>query len=107
MSKTKKVAKTTKTINSPVGNSGIPAPSKNGFNNRKVKLLTKAIENRKIASQAMIILETLDKLGGTATQEQIVNGLLDNGLRTVQTPKRIYDFYRKMLTEAGYIELDA
>ena len=55
----------------------------------------------------MIILETLDKLGGTATQEQIVNGLLDNGLRTVQTPKRIYDFYRKMLTEAGYIELDA
>ena len=107
MSKTKKVAKTTKTINSPVGNSGIPAPAKNGFNNRKVKLLTKAIENRKIASQAMNIIETLDKLDGTATQEQIVNGLLDNGLRTVQTPKRIYDFYRKMLTEAGYIELDA
>ena len=43
MTKAKKVAKTTETKNSPVGNSGIPAPAKNGFNNRKVKLLTKAI----------------------------------------------------------------
>ena len=107
MTKAKKVAKTTETKNSPVGNSGIPAPAKNGFNNRKVKLLTKAIENRKIVTQAMVILTTLEKLGGSATQEEVVNGLVENGLRTVQSPKRIYDFYRKMLTEAGYIKLDA
>ena len=70
---------------SPVGNSGIPRPAKSGFDTRKVTLLTKVIENRKIAGQAMIIL---------------------NGLATVQTPKRIYDFYRKLLVEAEYIKLD-
>ena len=36
MTKAKKVAKTTETKNSPVGNSGIPAPAKNGFNNRNL-----------------------------------------------------------------------
>ena len=56
MTKAKKVAKTTETKNSPVGNSGIPALAKNGFNNRKVKLLTKAIENRKIATQALSLI---------------------------------------------------
>ena len=38
---------------SPVGNSGIPRPAKSGFDTRKVTLLTKTIENRKIAGQAM------------------------------------------------------
>ena len=90
----------------PVGNSGIPAPAPKGFNGRKVTLLTKDIPNRKIAGQAMIILNTLEALGGTATQGEIVGALLDNGLKTVQTPKRIYDFYRKQLTEMEYIKLD-
>ena len=107
MTKAKKVAKTTETKNSPVGNSGIPAPSKNGFNNRKVKLLTKSIENRKIADQAMVVLNTLEALGGEATQGAVVDAMVEHGLKSVQTPKRIYDFYRKMLTEAGYIQLDA
>ena len=107
MTKAKKVAKTTETKNSPVGNSGIPAPAKNGFNNRKVKLLTKSIENRKIADQAMVVLNTLEALGGEATQGAVVDAMVENGLKSVQTPKRIYDFYRKMLTEAGYIQLDA
>ena len=107
MTKAKKVAKTTETKNSPVGNSGIPAPSKNGVNNRKVKLLTKSIENRKIADQAMVVLNTLEALGGEATQGAVVDAMVENGLKSVQTPKRIYDFYRKMLTEAGYIKLDA
>ena len=107
MKKSKKVAPVAKTpAKSPVGNSGIPAPAKNGFNNRKVTLITKVIENRKIAGQAMIILNTLEVLGGSATQKDVVDNLIANGLATVQTPKRIYDFYRKMLVEAEYIKLD-
>jgi len=91
---------------SPVGNSGIPRPAKSGFDTRKVTLITKTIENRKIAGQAMIILNTLEVLGGSATQKDVVDNLIANGLATVQTPKRIYDFYRKMLVEAEYIKLD-
>tara|TARA_R100001509_G_C4854679_1_gene211275 strand:+ start:555 stop:947 length:393 start_codon:yes stop_codon:yes gene_type:complete len=98
--------KTALKVVDPVGNSGIPAPAPKGFNGRKVTLLTKDIPNRKIAGQAMIILNTLEALGGTATQGEIVGALLDNGLKTVQTPKRIYDFYRKQLTEMEYIKLD-
>jgi hypothetical protein len=90
----------------PVGNSGIPRPAPKGFNGRKVTLLTKDVPNRKIAGQAMIILNTLEALGGTATQGEIVDALVDNGLKTVQSPKRIYDFYRKLLTEEEYIKLD-
>ena len=61
---------------------------------------------RKIAGQAMIILNTLEVLGGSATQKDVVDNLIANGLATVQTPKRIYDFYRKMLVEAEYTKLD-
>ena len=90
----------------PVGNSGIPKPAPKGFNGRKVTLLTKEIPNRKIAGQAMIILNTLEALGGTATQGEIVDALVANGLKTVQAPKRIYDFYRKDLVEMEFIKLD-
>ena len=109
----KKMAKATKEVMTalkvvdPVGNSGIPAPAPKGFNGRKVTLVTKDVPaNRKLAGQALIILNTLDALGGTATQGEIVGALLDNGLKTVQTPKRIYDFYRKLLVEEEYIKLD-
>jgi hypothetical protein len=92
---------------SPVGNSGIPRPAVNGFNGRKVTLLTKDVPaNRKLPPQAMVILTTLDALGGTATQGEVVDALLDNGLKTQQTPKRIYDFYRKLLVEDQFIKLD-
>ena len=87
----------------PAGNSGIPAPAPKGFDGRKIKLITKAIESRKLPAQALIVLNTLEALGGTATQADLVNGLLENGLKTVQSPKRIYTFYRKDLMEEGYI----
>jgi|TARA_B100000900_G_C20579346_1_gene716784 hypothetical protein len=87
----------------PAGNSGIPAPAPKGFNGRKVKLLTKVIENRRLPNQAGVILDTLEALGGEASQEQLVDAMLEQGLSTVQTPKRIYTFYRKMLMEDGFI----
>lgn len=104
---TKKPAakKTALKVVPPVGNSGIPAPAKHGFNGRKVKLVTKAIENRKLPAQAKIILDTIDALGGEATQGEIVDNLLANGLKTVQSPKRIYTFYRAMLETDEYITL--
>ena len=98
-------AKTALKVVPPVGNSGIPAPAKHGFNGRKVKLVTKAIENRKLPAQAKIILDTIDALGGVATQGEIVDNLLANGLKTVQSPKRIYTFYRAMLETDEYITL--
>ena len=96
-------AKTALKVVDPAGNSGIPAPAPKGFDGRKIKLVTKAIENRKLPAQAVIILNTLESLGGTASQSEVVGALLDNGLKTVQSPKRIYTFYRKDLMEEGYI----
>lgn len=99
--------KTALKVVDPAGNSGIPAPAPKGFDGRKIKLITKTIENRKIPLQAQVVLSTLEALGGSATQGELVNALLDPevgmGLKTVQTPKRIYDFYRKDLLEEGYI----
>ena len=66
-------------------------------------LVTKAVPNRKLPAQALIILNTIEALGGSATQSEIVGALLENGLKTVQSPKRIYTFYRKDLMEEGYI----
>lgn len=92
---------------SPAGNSGIPAPSTHGFNGRMIKLLTKELpNNQKIPPQAMIILNTIEVLGGhngPVSQGDIVDNLVTNGLKTVQTPKRIYDFYRKDLIERELI----
>ena len=48
----------------------------------------------------MIILDTIEVLGGhngPVSQGDIVDNLVANGLKTVQTPTRIYDFYRKDL----------
>ena len=92
---------------SPAGNSGIPAPAKHGFNGRMIKLITKELpNNQKIPPQAMIILDTIEVLGGhngPVSQGDIVDNLVANGLKTVQTPKRIYDFYRKDLIERELI----
>ena len=95
------------TLPSPAGNSGIPAPAKHGFNGRMIKLITKELpNNQKIPPQAMIILDTIEVLGGhngPVSQGEIVDNLVANGLKTVQTPKRIYDFYRKDLIERELI----
>ena len=103
----KAVAEIVKIDVSPAGNSGIPAPAKHGFNGRLVKLLTKELpNNQKIPPQAMIILDTIEVLGGhngPVSQGDIVDNLVHNGLKTVQTPKRIYDFYRKDLIERKLI----
>ena len=103
----KAVAEIVKIDVSPAGNSGIPAPAKHGFNGRMVKLLTKDLpNNQKIPPQAMIILDTIEALGGAkspVSQGEIVDNLIANGLKTVQTPKRIYDFYRKDLIERELI----
>ena len=95
-----KATPTVKVVASPAGNSGIPAPAKHGFDNRKIKLLSKDLPNNKrIAAQAMVIVSTLDVLGGIATQKEIVDNLIENGLKTCQTPKRIFQFYRKDLMD--------
>lgn len=103
----KAVAEIVKIDVSPAGNSGIPAPAKHGFNGRMIKLLTKELpNNQKIPPQAMIILDTIEVLGGhngPVSQGDIVDNLVANGLKTVQTPKRIYDFYRKDLIERELI----
>jgi len=103
----KAVAEIVKIDVSPAGNSGIPAPAKHGFNGRMIKLLTKELpNNQKIPPQAMIILDTIEALGGDkspVSQGEIVDNLVANGLKTVQTPKRIYDFYRKDLIERKLI----
>ena len=54
----------------------------------------------------MIILDTIEVLGGhngPVSQGDIVDNLVANGLKTVQTPTRIYDFYRKDLIERELI----
>lgn len=103
----KAVAEIVKIDVSPAGNSGIPAPAKHGFNGRMIKLITKELpNNQKIPPQAMIILDTIEVLGGhngPVSQGDIVDNLVANGLKTVQTPKRIYDFYRKDLIERELI----
>ena len=95
------------TVVSPAGNSGIPAPAKHGFDGRMIKLRTKELpKNQKIAPQAMIILDTIEVLGGhngPVSQGDIVNNLVANGLKTVQTPKRIYTFYRADLMDRELI----
>lgn len=88
---------------------GVPAPTAKGkgagaFATRKIKLLEIPEAKVKIAPQARIVLEALDDLGGTAAQSEVIDHLLESGLKTVQTPKRIYTFYRQMLVDNGYIE---
>lgn len=105
----KKPATPAKTKSGAVSKSGVPAPTAKGkgagaFATRKIKLLEMPEAKVKIAPQARIVLEVLETLGGIATQQEVIDGLLDGGLKTVQTPKRIYTFYRQMLVDNGYIE---
>jgi|24BtaG_2_1085350.scaffolds.fasta_scaffold01375_4 hypothetical protein len=103
-----KTPATTATANSGVSKGGVPAPTAKGkgagaFATRKIKLLEMPEAKVKIAPQARIVLEVLEDLGGVATQQEVIDGLLDGGLKTVQTPKRIYTFYRQMMVDKEYI----
>lgn len=103
---TVKTASATLKVVDPAGNSGIPAPAPKGFDGRKIKLVALSKENRRLPNQAVVVLNTLKALGADkkpVTQAELIAAMLENGLKTVQTPKRIYTFYRKDLLEEGYI----
>lgn len=91
-----------------VARCGIPAPSPKGRNNIKLKLADNAAEllaANPIPAQAQAILFELDKLGGAATQRELIEALAseESTLSTVQTPERILTFYRKKLLETGLV----
>lgn len=90
--------------------SAVPAPKAVGgrggsFAGRTVKLVSKPKDGVKLAAQARVVLATLEALGKKATQQEVIDGLIANGLKTKQEPKRIYTFYRQALVDGGYIEL--
>ena len=91
-----------------VSKTGVPAPTAKGkgssFTTRQITLLKMADAKAKIANQARVVLEVLEGLGGTATQQEVIDGLIEGGLKTVQTPKRIYTFYRQFLIDNEYIK---
>ena len=91
-----------------VARCGIPAPSPKGRNNIKLKLADNAVEllaANPIPAQAQAILFELDKLGGAATQRELIEALAsdESSLSTVQTPERILTFYRKKLLDTGLL----
>jgi len=88
----------------------VPAPKTAGtrggaFDTRPVKLVSKPKDGVKMAAQARVVLATLDALGGKSTQQEVIDNLIKNGLKTRQEPKRIYTFYRQALIDGGYIQL--
>ena len=89
---------------------GIPAPTANGRGNIKLSLVAdaKAKMNaleKPLPPQAQAILYTLDQLGGTASQADLIKALEDSDsvLSTVQTSTRILTFYRKRLLKEKLI----
>lgn len=73
---------------------------------RKVTLVKMPAADAKLSTQARVILKALETEGGTLTETQIITQLTAAGLKTVQTPKRIYTFYRKALVDGGYIKIE-
>ena len=87
---------------------GIPAPSPKGRNNVKLSLAKNAGEllaANPMPAQAQAILFELQKLGGSATQRELLDAMAadDSSLSTVQSPERILTFYRKRLIEADML----
>ncbi len=81
-------------------------------NNAKVTLIT--TKGADIPPQAEKIVETLVKAKNhTLTIKQLVGDdatgknsvLLENGLRTVQSPQKIFSYYRGQLEDKGYITI--
>ena len=59
-------------------------------------------EDEKIAAQAKAILDVLKQHKGSMLSDKLVEALAAK-LDTVQSPKRIFVFYRPTLVENGYI----
>jgi uncharacterized membrane protein len=90
---------------------GIPAPTANGRGNIKLSLAPDAADKmaaleKPLPPQAQAILYTLDQLGGTASQADLIKALDDSDsvLSTVQTSTRILTFYRKGLLAKGLLK---
>ena len=91
-----------------VARCGIPAPSPKGRNNVTLRLAKNAGEllaANPMPAQAQSILFELQKLGGSATQRELLDAMAadDSSLSTVQSPERILTFYRKRLIEADML----
>ena len=93
-----------------VARCGIPAPTTNGRGNIKLSLAADAADKmaaleKPLPPQAQAILYTLDQLGGTASQADLIKALDDSDsvLSTVQTSTRILTFYRKRLLKEKLI----
>ena len=93
-----------------VARCGIPAPTANGRGNIKLSLAPDAANKmaaleKPLPPQAQAILYTLDQLGGTASQADLIKALEDSDsvLSTVQTSTRILTFYRKRLLKEKLI----
>lgn len=87
----------------------IPAPTTTARGgNPTVKKLRNMKEGDRLPAQAQVILALLDKAKGKSlSQTEVISGLKGQGLKTVQTPKRIFTFYRKRLVDEGYISVTA
>ena len=59
-------------------------------------------EDEKIAAQAKAVLDVLKQHKGSMLSDKLVEALAAK-LDTVQSPKRIFVFYRPTLVENGYI----
>ena len=70
-----------------------------------VKLRMKEKPNQKLPTQAQVILVALEALGGRGTIDDVIEKLEEHGLVSVQTPRCIWNHYRKRLLEGGFIEL--
>ena len=94
-----------------VARCGIPAPSKNGRNNVKLKLADDVVArlaalDKPLPAQAQAILYELDQLGGSkvgVSQSDLIDRLDSEAstLSTTQGATRILTFYRKRLIEEG------
>lgn len=71
---------------------------------RIVKLVGSGASDLNVQCQG--IIACLKKANGTMTQAELVENL-NSHIETVQTAKRIYMFYRKMLIEKGVIVIGA
>ena len=97
-----------------VARCGIPAPSKNGRNNVKLKLADDVLErlaalDKPLPAQAQAVLYELDQLGGSATQAELIDRLdsPQSTLSTTQGATRILTFYRKRLIDEGLVTTGA
>ena len=100
-----------------VARCGIPAPSKNGRNNVKLKLADDVVARlaaleKPLPAQAQAILYELDQLGGSkvgVSQSDLIDRLdsPDSTLSTTQGATRILTFYRKRLIDAGLVTTGA